>query len=330
MDVTDQKYILLLGSQLPLFKKSSTNCWRFKCPMCGDSKKNKHKTRGYIFLKDTDYVFYCHNCSTSKRFDQFLRFIDPNLYKQYRFERFKPQQDVIEKPITIQKQVLKTRTADIKLKKISALPHYHPAKKYVVGRMIPPNQHHKLFYVDKFNHWVNQQIPDKIDSGIPDKPRLIIPFVDKDQMMFGFQGRAFDQSEPKYITIILDTDKPKVYGLDTFDSSKPGFLVEGPIDSMFLPNCIAAAGSDFSAIKKYIDKNNCIIALDNEPRNPQICAKILQAIQQQYTVCIWPEDFRFKDINDAELNKITCKSIIENNAYSGLRALAHFNRWKRC
>ena len=91
--------------------------------------------------------------------------------------------------------------------------------------------------------------------------------------MFAFQGRAFGKEEPRYITIKLDENKRRIYGLDRLDVNKKVYVVEGPIDSLFLPNSIAAAGSDLN-----INLPNAVYILDNEPRNKQIVDKIQQLI----------------------------------------------------
>ena len=68
-------------------------------------------------------------------------------------------------------------------------------------------------------------------------------FFDENNKFFCFQGRSFGNEKPKYITLKLSPDKSKVYGLNRVDKSKHILVVEGPIDSLFLDNCIAVAGS---------------------------------------------------------------------------------------
>ena len=47
----------------------------FRCPICGDSKKNKLKKRGYFYRKTG--TFYCFNCGTSMTGYDFLKAICP-------------------------------------------------------------------------------------------------------------------------------------------------------------------------------------------------------------------------------------------------------------
>ena len=108
--------------------------------------------------------------------------------------------------------------------------------------------------------------------------------------------------------------------------SKDFYCCEGPIDSLFLKNCVAMAGSD--GIKdKY--KQKSIVILDNEPRNRQIVSKLKNYIEKGFRVVIWPSLVTDKDINDMILNKVDVSTIISNNVYQGLPALIQLNNWKR-
>ena len=79
----DHKYMGLLSSHLQLFKRKTKDLYNFRCPVCGDSQKNKFKARGYLMAKQDKLVFYCHNCGASKSMYDFVRDIDPQLHKQY-------------------------------------------------------------------------------------------------------------------------------------------------------------------------------------------------------------------------------------------------------
>ena len=89
MNLVDSKYIGLVSSRLQKFKRVKPNLYNFRCPICGDSQKNKSKTRGYLYAVKADMNFRCHNCGASMTFSNFLKKIDTNLHIQYVFERFK-------------------------------------------------------------------------------------------------------------------------------------------------------------------------------------------------------------------------------------------------
>ena len=89
MNLVDSKYIGLVSSRLQKFKRVKPDLYNFRCPICGDSQKNKSKTRGYLYAVKADMNFRCHNCGASMTLSNFIKKIDPALHKQYVFERFK-------------------------------------------------------------------------------------------------------------------------------------------------------------------------------------------------------------------------------------------------
>lgn len=338
----DSKYLSFLSFRLRNFKSKGSYQWNFSCPYCGDSKSNKTKSRGYVFPAKGKLTFYCHNCNIPGiDIPKLIKFMDQNLFDEYIKEKLmadpKKKTDVQIFADSMKKPKFIKDESPLKvLKKISSLSQSHSAKIFVEKRMIPANHHYKLFYTPKFKQWVNEFcIPDKFDDLGSDEPRLIIPFLDQDKNMFGFQGRSLKQdSALRYITIMMDEDKPKLFGLDTVDISKHIYVQEGPIDSLFIPNCIASAGSDLITNLSTLseDKRQFTIIFDNEPRNKEIVKKMSKAIDQGYTVCFWPESIHQKDVNDMILSGMTPKKILDiviDNRYSGLSATLKLNEWKR-
>lgn len=339
MDWIDQKYIGLLSNRVERFKRVNNTTYNFRCPLCGDSKTNKFKTRGYIVEKPVvGTLYYCHNCHESISLLNLLKRIDTTLAEDYKRDRFldkaapeeaKPEQKADISKVVVP-QFLKGESPLKALKKISQLQPEHPAKKYVQKRRIPTNFHYKLFYAPKFKEWVNTIIPEKFNPE-NDEPRLIIPFLDHEGNMFGFQGRSFRPDGIRYITIMIDDTKPKVFGLDNIDERGKVFVVEGPVDSMFLPNCVAMAGSAISLEKIFPNKpkNEIVVVMDNEPRNKDIVRTIDKYIDDGYSVCIWPDEVHQKDINDMVLEGLDPEMIIQQNTRSGLIAKAALSQWKR-
>jgi hypothetical protein len=164
-----------------------------------------------------------------------------------------------------------------------------------------------------------------------DHPRLIIPFYDTTGKLFAFQGRSFGNEQPKYLTIKLDENKQKVYGLERLNFQKHIYITEGPIDSLFVDNCLAAAGADL-VLKNKIPNEQITYIFDNEPRNKEIIDRMYNVIEKDYNLVVWPEDMRHKDINDiiiSGVSKIDLQSIISNNTHSKLSALTQLNYWKK-
>ena len=327
----DLKFINDLSGRLSQFKKKTDYLFNFRCPHCGDSQKSKTKARAYLYRVKNDMFFKCHNCGQGQNLANFIKFIDPKLYEQYLLERYKKSAPATPKPKFDFKPTKFTNQTPIDdLKSIKDLPEDHPARLYCVNRKIPEKYFDKLFLSDKFMTLVNEVKPNtyKITK---DHPRLIIPFYDTTGKVFAFQGRAFGKEQPKYLTIKLDENKQKVYGLDKVNFQKPIYITEGPIDSLFIDNCLAAGGADLF-LKNKIPNENITYIFDNEPRNKEIVKRMYKVIEQDFNVVIWPEDLQLKDVNDmimSGLTKIELQDIISNNTYSKLSALTKLNYWKK-
>jgi len=345
MSWIEQKYINAMSPRLSRFVKKGDGVWNMRCPICGDSQRNRTKARGFILQKGDRYTYVCHNCNVSMSFSRFLETIDPQLHTEYRREAFledkgltprrtdhikQPQPDISK---FIQPKFVKY-TALNTLKKVSQLDPTHPVKKYVMSRLIPAKYHSKLFFAPKFRAFTNSLQPDKFDLSKGDEPRLIIPLVDKQNNLFGYQGRAFGKTELRYITIILDDEKPRVYGAEGLNFRERVYVVEGPLDSMFLHNCIAMVGShlDKTVVDLGLKLDNMTVVYDNEPRNKEIVSQIDKAIDKGFNVCVWPENIVYKDINDmvrAGSSPEQVQKTIDQNTYSGLLAKMMLNKWKR-
>jgi hypothetical protein len=275
--------------------------------------------------------FKCHNCGQGQNLANFIKFIDPKMYEQYLLERYKKSAPATPKPeFEFEPVKFKDTTILDKLKKISDLKEDHPARLYCVNRKIPEKYFDILYLSDKFMTLVNKVKPNtyKITK---DHPRLIIPFFDTTGKLFAFQGRAFGNEQPKYLTIKLDEQKQKVYGLERINFQEQVFIVEGPIDSLFVDNCLAAGGADLF-LKNKIPNDQVTYIFDNEPRNKEIVNRMYKVIEQDYNIVIWPDDIQLKDVNDiiksgVSINQL--KEIISINTYSKLSAMTKLNYWKK-
>ena len=334
MSYIDIKFLNLLSTRLQKFKRKSENLFNFRCPHCGDSKKSSSKARGFVYRKKNDMFFKCHNCGVGQTLGNLIKFLDPTMYKEYVFERFKDGKVESEKPefdFTPSK-ILKTKTAHERtlesLKRFDQLVTTHPAKKFLFDRLIPKIHWDKFFFCPNFFEWTNSIVPNKFPSLRDDHPRVVIPFFDREGNFFAFQGRAFGKEQPKYITIKFDETKQKIYGLDRLNLNKPVMITEGPIDSLFLDNAVALAGAD-ADIK--INHSQCTMIFDNEPRNKEIISRMIKAVDKNFNLVVWPKTLKYKDINDIIISGKTSaevQTIISNNTYSGLTALQHINNWK--
>ena len=310
----------MLSPRLDKFKKVRDNLFNFRCPYCGDSQKSQSKARGYFYRKKNDYFYRCHNCGKGTTFGKLLEYLDVQMYKEYIMERYKGDAPKTEAP-EFNFAAPKFKKIDPKLENltpINKLNGGHPARQFVESRQLPEEFYSDLYLCPKFFKW------SKIQSQ-QEHPRLVIPFRDESGEVFAAQGRAFGKESPKYLTIKFQ-DKPKIFGLDRVDLSRRFYVVEGPIDSMFLDNCLAVAGADF----RYLPPGDVTIVLDNEPRSREIIKLMERLIHQEHELVIWPTTITQKDINDMVLANVQdIQKIIDNNTFSGLEATMKLAAWKR-
>ena len=325
----DLKYISNLKSRLSQFKQKNDYLFNFRCPHCGDSKKSKLKSRAYLYRVKNDMFFKCHNCGMGQNLANFIKFVDPNMYSEYLLERYKKGAPATPKPQFDFKPAFEDRTILDDLKSIKQLDDKHPAKQYCLNRKLPSEFFDKLFFCDKFGALVNKVKPNTY--GEKDHPRLVIPFYDTTGKLFAFQGRAFGNEQPKYLTVKLDENKQKVYGLERVNFQRPIFITEGPLDSLFVDNCLAAAGADL-ILKNKINNEEVTYIFDNEPRNKEIIKRMYDVVEKDYNLVVWPDSVRHKDINDmimAGLTNAELSDILNRNTYSKLTALTKLNEYKK-
>lgn len=321
MNHVDSKFINLISPKLQKFKRVKSDLYNFRCPICGDSKKNKSKTRGYLYAMKADVNFKCHNCGSSMTFSSFIKHLDPVIHKQYVFERFKQgttgRATVVEEPkFNFETPKFKTK---IRLPKASENPS---SDGYLTARKLDSTQ---FYYTEGFKKFVNT-LKQTFEDTKYDEERIIIPLY-YEKNLIGLQGRSLGPSKVKYITVMLNDDAPKIYGLDNIRKDAPVYITEGPFDSTFIRNSIAMCGADANVDRWGI--SNPVWIYDNEPRNIEIVRRIGNTIDSGDSVVIWPNSIDDKDINDMVMSGLDVQSVIESNTYSGLEAKLKFNTWKK-
>lgn len=327
----DLKYIQMLSSTLERYRKKSTYLINCRCPFCGDSNKKKTKARGYIYRRKDALFYYCHNCTRSVTAGALIKFLNKPLYDQYKLEKY-----LIDKPISapIIQQERKPKV-DLDLPKIESLPHSNVAVKYLRERKIPNEYFSLFYYAEDFQSWAL-----KITDGTYKKkyhleiidPRIVIPFYDQSYNLIAVQGRSLLPTKLRYVTIKF-SETEKIFGLERWHQTENTLIVEGPFDSLFLPNCLAMAGSSVNVSAVFPNKQLVTFIMDNENRNREICRRMEGIINDGYNICIWPETNTCKDINDMILSGRTKENILEEikeNTFSGLNAKLILSRWRRC
>ena len=324
MDHIDSKFIGLISTRLEKFKRVKAGLFTFRCPICGDSKKNKNKTRGYIYQVKTNTNFKCHNCGASMSFNKLLKTLDPVMHKQYTLEKFKDGHT--GKGFTVEEPKFVFEAPKFKQKvELPKASEYPEPSGYLTARKLDPT---KFYWAKSFKRYVNSK-KQTFESTKHDEPRIIIPLF-YNQNLVGVQGRSMDFGNPKsvkYITVMFNDDAPKIYGLDNIRTDVPVYVTEGPFDSTFIPNAIAMCGADADISRWGI--SSPVWIYDNEPRNREIVNRISKHIDAGEQVVIWPSSIDDKDINDMVISGLDVESVIKSNTYSGLEAKLKFTTWKK-
>lgn len=340
----DVKYLQMISHRFEIFKRKDDYTFNVRCPVCGDSQKNKRKMRGYFYKKENSMMYKCHNCSHGAHFGTMLKDMDSLLYKEYALERYANSsgysdtrnKKTVKDALPDFKPQFKTKTGN-KLEdicdRLDTLPADHEAVLYAKSRMIPEDKFNRLFFINDIKNAVILNSKYK-NSILTNEPRLVIPFYNKDKELTGLSLRGMRGETLRYIQLKIDEDAPTVFGLDAIDMNSPMTVVEGPLDSLFLNNAFACAGTSFNKIEHLqLPQANITIVFDNQPKNKEIVKLMEKYIDLGYGICIWPESIQGKDINDMVLSGMDSgeiQNIIEVNTFINLTAKMKLTAWRKC
>ena len=337
----DIKYLHSVSYRLENFKKKSQDLYNCRCPLCGDSQRNKRKARGYFYRGKNDLYYKCHKCGASHHFGTFLKNFDANLYSQYVVERYadgahnKTSHKTVESVLKFEEPKFakkpEPKLLDSIMDRLDTLPDDHEVIQYVTDRKIPRSAFDRLYFIPNVKDVVQLNAKYK-DSIITTEPRLAIPFLDGAGKLLVVSLRGIRGESLRYINFKVDEDAPSIFGLDKVDPTKQVLVVEGPLDSLFLDNCIACAGTSFGKIDQLpIPKENITIIFDNQPKNRDVGKLMNKYIDMGYKMVIWP-DVPGKDINEMIENGLTSdeiEDIINHNTFQGLAAKARYSMWRK-
>ena len=339
--IIDQKYVGMISHRLRNFKRKQDYVWNFSCPLCGDSKKNALKARGYVYKKGNNLFYSCKNCGAGTSVGKLLEQVDGTLYKEYILERYKAGENGNSNFKDPTFNVPSPRFGKLDKPKqfehaefCSDLPSGHFCLDYLKNRQIPKEFYKQLLFTSHYKKFVDTLVPNH-GKKLVDDARLIIPFYDVYNNLIAVSGRALETSDKtlRYITIRTTLSEERlIYGMDRVSVHEPVKIVEGPIDSLFLSNCVASGDANLAVVANNISAGKKILIFDNEPRNKDIVKMMQDAIKSNHDIVIWPDTMRGKDINEMVMNGYTpgeIESIISSNTVSGLEAQLKFNFWKK-
>lgn len=340
----DHQFVSQVGPRLDRFKRKNLKTYNFRCPFCNDSEKSKIKARGYFYVRGNDIFYKCHNCFKSWTLGHFLKEFDPQLYERYVFDRYTKGENGHSNYVkpTFSEFVFKPDFSDSTgssptndgnilhdLSTIDALPDYHRAKKYLISRQIPKEFLDQFFWCDDFKR-LAEKVDPELHSLRENEERIIIPFFDAEKNLIAIQGRILGDVGLRYITIKVNKNAPKLFGMDKVDLSRRVYIFEGPIDSLFIPNSIATAGASLAELSII---PNRVFVYDNERRKTEIVEAMVKKANDNEEVVVWPDTIPEKDINAMILAGKTPTeliSILEDYTFKGLQARVKITEWRRC
>lgn len=342
MSLLEREYAIRALAHLPKFRQVTGSDFKLncRCPICGDSQKDMHKARFWAYpTKDgTSMRVHCFNCDVDMYLSKYLKEYEEDLYREYLLEWRKeqalgktsaPKVEISEK---IKAKMPVIERLDF-CERLDRLSEDHPIVKYVKNRCIPQNVWHRLWFTMQWPALCNSIKPGTY-ANETNEPRLVIPIYNSNKEIESFQGRTLRKDAPqKYITIKSHDDATKIYGLDTVDARQRVWVMEGPIDSLFVPNAIAITGGSLD-LNMVPFKETRVWVMDSEQRHPDTIKRMTRLIEAGESVVFWDKaPWPSKDINDmVKDDGATPEEILaymNANISQGLMAKMRLSRYAR-
>lgn len=300
-----EKYVgFVLSSYRSLVSPSGDKKINVRCPVCGDSKKDRGSKRGYFLMDRTPYVYYCHNsgCDASdgisvknllkKYFPPYYEMYIKDLLKKNRTDSndliqsyvgpdlFKDEVKIDKKEKEIKKKQLSSDLKFFVPIKIGQSEIFKTAINYCITRKIPEHIWSK-FFVATSGKYAN---------------RLIIPFYDDKGKIYYFQGRSLVGQEPKYLNKV---GKRVPYNIFNLDLTKKVVALEGPIDSTFVDNSVALVGLNFDdEFLEWCKENDVHFLLDNDKSGKQKSLELILLGLKVFNWKVFLKDHHYKPAKD--------------------------------
>ena len=297
----------------PTFHKSSGQ-YNAGCPVCKEGKSNGRKKRLYFYIKTNS--FYCFNCNKSWSALSWLkeagRLTTKDIHHEISNGNYRV--DLTERIFSLKKE---TYNQSLPYDSIN-LDDKTQLQSYIDNSSV--SQAVKLIKDRRLNTAINR--PRSFYLSVKDfthKNRLCIPFYDKNHNISFYQTRSLDESSPKYLSK-LNADK-SLYGINNIDLNIDYiFIFEGPIDSMFVKNGVAATGLRLTQKQQNeLDQftfHKKIWVLDNQNVDVAAKQKTDELLHDNSSVFIWPNNIKCKDFNELAIllnqDSISHKFILNN------------------
>jgi hypothetical protein len=255
------------------------------------------------------------------------------LYKEYMVSHYKESHQMFgskPKPAEVKKDEVKlsSKKPVFKVKKEDIPDSVYT---YIAARHLDVS---RFEYTTKFYEYINKLKPGQFAQKMVEKydhPRLLINFYDEEGTLTIVQGRGLNNEQPKYITIKIDEDAEKLYGLDRLDKSQTIYVVEGVPDAMSIDNAVATCDTNYARSGDTLPKNKIVVIPDTDIRNPQVMRSVEKCVDSGLAVCLLPQEIG-KDLNEMRINgmsKAEIMTLIDKYTYSGLSLKMKFSKWRK-
>lgn len=297
-------------SHEPTFKKYD-GVYNAGCPICKEGKSLGKKKRLFFYPKTQS--FYCFNCNKSWSSISWLASVTGMSVAEIKNEILTDKNSF--EITTSKQQKVHKKTTDLPFDSINLCDpiqlSYYCNDNQVINclnyikqrRLDTATNKSKNFYIS---------LKDFIH-----KNRLCIPFYDENKKILFYQTRSLDGSMPKYLS--KQGSEKSIFNFDKIDQNYDYiFMLEGPIDAMFIKNGIAIAGINLtqkqeSQLSRY-PLHQKIWILDNPRIDNTAQKKIQELLQRKEKVYCWNNEY--KDLNEwcvtEKLNEIDTDCIINS------------------
>lgn len=272
------------------------NC---RCPICGDSKKNTMKKRGYYYLSTSSY--HCFNCETTLTGMKLLEHLSGSDYMELKNEYIQNMYDGKHfndlSQTKTKKQIKKSVLFSVKniIKSDWKNSLSENAKTYLNKRRVLEAP----FLKDTLYSYYSKK----------GEEYILIPWKLNGVECY-FQLNDFEKHNKMGLKYIFPKNRDKmIYGLDNIDLSKNYIIVfEGVYDSLFVPNAICVGGksvtdNQLELIQKRYPNMKIYLSFDNDKPGIDALKKSLSDKRYNFGYFKWfNKDTKEKDINDFIIN----------------------------
>lgn len=258
--------------------------YQFRCPICGDSKKNKFLRRGYVLYNKGMWVYVCQNECGKMGFLSFLKEYHNAVYKKAIFHAFSKDRSkftpAIDKRTIAEKTFIPTGEAVFKPGELISIMDNHPKAmqglQWAMSRQIRKSVYERWFVCLSGEEFLDRDPVGNYvynENGFPKgneyKDRIIIPYYRFGGKWSQFDARALNPNALVRYKNLQGVER-EPYNIDWLDVTKPFFLLEGSINSTFIQNSVAFGGTkhflslleEHPEIKEYA--HNCTVIWDND------------------------------------------------------------------